>query len=215
MFTGIISHIGKVTSIKNVGLSYKLTIKEPDLSRNIKLGDSVAINGVCLTVVDKKKDTFDVEVVEETVKKTTIKYIKNGDKVNLELPVAVGTRFDGHIVQGHVDCVGTITSIKKLKNSTIFKIDVPREFKFNIVKIGSIAIDGISLTIADVEDNSVKVSIIPFTMAHTILKNKHVGDFVNIEFDIIGKYITNYLNKIAKKENKENITIEKLKKMGF
>lgn len=215
MFTGIISHIGQVSSIKKDGLSYRLTIMEPELSKKINLGDSVSINGVCLTVVDKKKDKFDVDAVEETVKKTTIGYLKQGDKVNLELPVSVGARFDGHIVQGHVDCVGSIKSIKNLKKSWIFTIKIPEEYKINIVKVGSIAIDGISLTISDVNETYIKVSIIPFTMMHTILKDKKVGDLVNIEFDIIGKYISNYLNNVILKKGKGIFTIEYLKKLGF
>ncbi len=215
MFTGIISHIGKVSSIKKDGFSYKLTIMEPELSKKINLGDSVSINGVCLTVVDKKKDKFDVDAVEETVKKTTIGYLKQGDKVNLELPVSVGARFDGHIVQGHVDCVGSIKSIKNLKKSWIFTIKIPEEYKINIVKVGSVAIDGISLTIADVNETYIKISIIPFTMMHTILKDKKVGDLVNIEFDIIGKYISNYLNNVILKKEKGIFTIEYLKKLGF
>lgn len=216
MFTGIISHIGKVISIRKVGLSFRLTIKEPDLSRKINTGDSVSVNGVCLTVIDKTRDSFDVEAVEETVSKTTFKYIKQGDNLNLELPVAVGARFDGHIVQGHVDCVGKIKSIKKLKNSWIFKIQIPEEYKIYIVKVGSIAVDGISLTIADVDKNFINISIIPYTMMHTILKYKKTGDLVNIEFDIIGKYVTNYLNNITLNKNKgANITIENLSRIGF
>lgn len=213
MFTGIISHIGKITSMQKTGMSYQLTIKESELAKKIKAGDSVSVNGVCLTVVDKQKDSFNVEAVEETIKKTTIKYMKQGDMVNLELPVAVGTRFDGHIVQGHVDCVGNIEIIEKLKNSWIFKIKIPDEDKIHIVRMGSIAIDGISLTIADIDKNTFTVSIIPFTMMHTILKKKRTGDLVNIEFDIIGKYVSNYMDVVFRK--KKNISIENLKKMGF
>ncbi len=215
MFTGIITNIGTIYLIKRTGNSSLIKIKSREVTPRLKLGDSIAINGVCLTVIRKENNQFEVEAVEETLKKTTFKYQKEGEEVNLELPVSVTGRFDGHIVQGHVDCVGEIKYLKELGKSWIIRIQIPGEYRINIVKIGSIAVDGISLTIADVDKNCFDVSIIPYTMKHTVLKNKKVGSKVNIEFDIIGKYVTNYLNSIIGEELNNKITLERLKKLGY
>ncbi|RCK77376.1 MAG: Riboflavin synthase eubacterial/eukaryotic [Ignavibacteriae bacterium] len=215
MFTGIITNIGIVSSIKKIGNATVIKIKSPEVVNQLKLGESIAVNGVCLTVINKIKNQFEVEAVEETIKKTTFKYLEQGEEVNLELALTVSDRLNGHIVQGHVDCVGTIKSLKKLTKSWIINIQIPDENKVNIVKVGSIAIDGISLTISDVTDNCFDVSIIPYTMMHTILKNKKPGSKVNVEFDIIGKYIVNYLNGLLQNKPESKITLEKLKKLGF
>lgn len=215
MFTGIITNIGTIASVKKIINSSLIMIKSKEITPQLKSGDSIAINGVCLTVIRKENNQFEVEAVEETLKKTTFKYQKEGEEVNLELPVSVTGRFDGHIVQGHVDCVGVIKYLKELTKSWMIRIQIPTEHKINIVKIGSIAVDGISLTIADVNKNCFDVSIIPYTMKHTVLRNKNVGSKVNIEFDIIGKYVTNYLNSIIRERSENKITLEKLKKLGY
>lgn len=195
MFTGIIEEIGKVKSIAQKGKARVLTIESKKLLSEIKIGDSVSVNGVCLTVFEKSNDSFKVEAVEETIKKTNLGDLKVGDFVNLELALKLGERLGGHIVQGHVDTTGVIKSIKKLHNSWIFEIKFPVEFRKYLIPTGSIAVDGISLTVADVNRDRFKVSIIPFTWENTNIKFKKVGDRVNLEFDFFGKYVENFLKQ--------------------
>ncbi len=195
MFTGIIEEIGKVKSISQKGKARILTITSKKLLSEIKIGDSVSVNGVCLTAFEKLNDSFKVEAVEETIKKTNLGDLKVGDFVNLELALKIGERLGGHIVQGHVDTTGIIESIKKLQNSWIFEIKFPPEFRKYLIPTGSIAVDGISLTVADVNRDRFKVSIIPFTWENTNIKFKKVGDRVNLEFDFWGKYVENFLKQ--------------------
>ncbi|CUS97747.1 riboflavin synthase, partial [Candidatus Kryptonium thompsonii] len=158
-----------------------------------------AINGVCLTVFERQTDRFKVEAVEETIKKTNLGDLKTGDLVNLELSLKLEERLGGHIVLGHVDTTGTIKSIKKLKNSWIFEIEFPEKFGRYIISEGSIAVDGISLTVAELDANRFKVSIIPFTWENTNLKFRKVGDRVNLEFDFFGKYVERFLKTMEVK----------------
>lgn len=195
MFTGIIEEVGKVKSVVQKGKARVFAISSEKLLNDIKIGDSVAVNGVCLTVFEKLNEYFKVEAVEETIKKTNLGNLKTGDRVNLELSLKLGDRLGGHIVLGHVDTTGVIENILKLKNSWIFEIKFPNEFRKYIIPKGSIAVDGISLTIAEVDDNKFKVSIIPFTWENTNLKFKRSGDRVNLEFDFFGKYIESFLKQ--------------------
>ncbi|CUS96582.1 riboflavin synthase alpha chain [Candidatus Kryptobacter tengchongensis] len=195
MFTGIIEEVGKVKSVAQKGKARVFAISSEKLLNDIKIGDSVAVNGVCLTVFEKLNEYFKVEAVEETIKKTNLGNLKTGDRVNLELSLKLGDRLGGHIVLGHVDTTGVIENILKLKNSWIFEIKFPIEFRKYIIPKGSIAVDGISLTIAEVDDSKFKVSIIPFTWENTNLKFKRSGDRVNLEFDFFGKYIESFLKQ--------------------
>ncbi|CUT03391.1 riboflavin synthase [Candidatus Kryptobacter tengchongensis] len=195
MFTGIIEEVGKVKSVVQKGKARVFAISSEKLLNDIKIGDSVAVNGVCLTVFEKLNEYFKVEAVEETIKKTNLGNLKTGDRVNLELSLKLGDRLGGHIVLGHVDTTGVIENILKLKNSWIFEIKFPSEFRKYIIPKGSIAVDGISLTIAEVDDGKFKVSIIPFTWENTNLKFKRSGDRVNLEFDFFGKYIESFLKQ--------------------
>ncbi|CUU05762.1 riboflavin synthase alpha chain [Candidatus Kryptobacter tengchongensis] len=195
MFTGIIEEVGKVKSVVQKGKARVFAISSEKLLNDIKIGDSVAVNGVCLTVFEKLNEYFKVEAVEETIKKTNLGNLKTGDRVNLELSLKLGDRLGGHIVLGHVDTTGVIENILKLKNSWIFDIKFPSEFRKYIIPKGSIAVDGISLTIAEVDDSKFKVSIIPFTWENTNLKFKRSGDRVNLEFDFFGKYIESFLKQ--------------------
>lgn len=195
MFTGIIEEVGKVKSVVQKGKARVFAISSEKLLNDIKIGDSVAVNGVCLTVFEKLNEYFKVEAVEETIKKTNLGNLKTGDRVNLELSLKLGDRLGGHIVLGHVDTTGVIENILKLKNSWIFEIKFPIEFRKYIIPKGSIAVDGISLTIAEVDDSKFKVSIIPFTWENTNLKFKRSGDRVNLEFDFFGKYIESFLKQ--------------------
>lgn len=199
MFTGLIEEVGKISAVAQRGRARILTVKSNKLINEIKIGDSVAVNGVCLTVFEKLTDCFKVEAVEETIKKTTLGSLKNGDFVNLELSLKLDERLGGHIVLGHVDSTGTIKSIKKLKNSWIFEIEFPREFEKYIIPEGSIAVDGISLTVAELDGNRFRVSIIPFTWENTNLKFRKVGDKVNLEFDFFGKYVERFIKTIGRK----------------
>ena len=186
MFTGIISHIGKVKSFQNNQLLVKA---DRSLIKQVKNGDSVAVNGVCLTVIDKRADLFQVEVMLETLKRTALGGLKSGDIVNLELAMKAADRFAGHIVQGHIDGVATVKSIKQKGNSRLFTFEVPKQLGRYIVEKGSIAVNGISLTVIDASNKTFTVGIIPYTWRHTMLSSAKVGDRVNIEVDILAKYL--------------------------
>ncbi|MDP2209289.1 MAG: riboflavin synthase [Bacteroidota bacterium] len=215
MFTGIITEIGKIESINRVGNGLQLKVKGQHSAAGLNVSDSVAINGVCQTVVAKSKNSFEVVAVEETLKKTTFSHLKIGEAVNLELAMKLNERLGGHIVQGHVDCVGKIKSITKRTASWMFTVEIPKNFVKNVIPVGSIAIDGVSLTVAELENNFVTVSVIPHTMENTILKNRKVNGGVNLEFDVLGKYVLNYFDQITSAKKQSNMTVKKLKGMGF
>ena len=186
MFTGIISYIGKVKSFQNSQLLVKA---DRSFTKQVKNGDSVAVNGVCLTVFDKRADLFQVEVMLETIKRTALGGLKSGDIVNLELAMKAADRFAGHIVQGHIDGVAAVKSIKQKGNSHIFTFKIPKSLSRYIVEKGSIAVNGISLTVIDTNNKTFTVGIIPYTWRHTMLSSTKVGDRVNIEVDILAKYL--------------------------
>jgi riboflavin synthase len=214
MFTGIIEEIGNIKSIEKKGKGLIIELHSPSSNREIKVNDSVAVNGVCQTVIKRSKSSFTVLAVEETLKKTTFGQFKKGDRVNIELPLKTDGRFGGHIVLGHVDTVGEIIKIDKRTNSVIYQIKFPPEFNIFVVTVGSIAIDGISLTIAEVKQNTVSVSIIPHTLSNTIIKSYKVSTKVNLEFDILGKYVAQIMkSKISSSYNK--LTLESLKQSGY
>ena len=187
MFTGIISYLGKVKSLQNSQLSVKA---DRSLIKNLKKGDSVAVDGICLTVIAKPNfDTFQVEVMPETLVRTALSDLKIGALVNLELSMGIADRFAGHIVQGHIDGVATIKSIQKKGNSRIFTFKIPEKLSRYIVEKGSIAVNGISLTVIETKEDLFTVGIIPYTWQHTMLYVAKVGDQVNIEVDILAKYL--------------------------
>lgn len=189
MFTGIIEELGTVKSIERADEHARLTITCKAFGADVKIGESIAVNGVCLTVVQRKGVSVSFDAVYETLRKTALGHLAVGDSVNLERPLPVGGRFGGHFVQGHVDGTGSIASIRQIDNSYLIFIDIPRDLMRYIVKKGSIAVDGISLTVVDAEDKTFSVSIIPHTWDATNLSGKHAGDPVNIETDIIAKYV--------------------------
>lgn len=192
MFTGIIESLGKIKNIQTKASNGIFTI-QADFASEVKVGDSIAVDGCCLTCVDISKDNFKVEVIVETLKTTNLSTLKIGDRVNLERARQVGERLDGHLVQGHIDENAKITSIKKIANWFAVQIEVSRAGSKYVVDKGSIAIDGISLTIAEIKANKIWVNIIPFTFEHTNLKYKRIGGLVNLEFDLIAKYVKNFL----------------------
>lgn len=195
MFTGIVEEVGQVKSIRKNGQALVLTIGASKVLEDVKKGDSIASNGVCLTVTDFKQDEFSVDAVEETIKKTNLYDLRPGDPINLERALQVNSRLGGHILQGHVDGLGQVRSIREKKMSTIFEIGAKREIMDLVLAQGSIGINGISLTVSELGEESFKVSIIPTSLKETNLKNLRVGDLVNLETDLIGKYIKKYLDE--------------------
>jgi len=186
MFTGIISHLGKVKKIENKTLTFSAG---RSFCKKIKKGVSVAVNGVCLTTVTKSQNSFSVEVMPETLRRTTLGNLKKGDLVNLELSLLATGRFEGHIVQGHVDGQATVVNIIKEGNSYLFKFRVGKSLTRYFVEKGSVAVNGISLTVIEAKNNFFTVGIIPYTWENTTFKNLKVGDKVNIEVDILAKYL--------------------------
>lgn len=191
MFTGIIKELGVVKNIIRKGLSLELAV-QASLAKDLHLGDSISVNGVCLTVKNIIGGEFKVDAVAETLKRTTLENLKIRDRVNLEPPMQANQPLGGHIVNGHADGVGIIRSRIQKGNSFIFEFSLPsdaRHLSKYIVEKGPIAIDGISLTVVEIKSSSFTVSIIPFTLANTTLGFKKIGDKVNIEVDIIAKYV--------------------------
>jgi riboflavin synthase len=217
MFTGIIEEIGSVANIQHTGESSVLTIEAKKVLTDVHLGDSIAVNGVCLTVTSFSNNQFTVDVMPETVKATSLKTIKRGSKVNLERAMAAGGRFGGHFVSGHVDGIGTIIGKKQFENAVYYEIEADTELLKFIIFKGSVAVDGTSLTVFGVSEDSFTLSLIPHTLSETVLGQKGTGDIVNIECDMIGKYVGHFLsqqNSAAPKQG-SNITAQFLEENGF
>ena len=212
MFTGIVEEMGTLTQLIRGGKEQRITISCSKILEDIHIGDSIAVNGVCLTVVTYDGKSFQADVMNETFLRSSLGALRHGSPVNLERAMAADGRFGGHIVSGHIDGTGVIKSIKKDGNAIWFEIAASREITDGIVEKGSIAIDGISLTIAAVDNVSFKVSIIPHTLKETVLGVKKVGDTVNLETDVIGKYVKKLL---ASQTTNAGLTKEKLLANGF
>ena len=212
MFTGLIEETGIIKRIKQIPGGFNITVKASKIMDDLKIDDSVAVNGVCLTAVNVETDSFSVDAVGETLSKSTINSLKENEEVNLERSVRLMDRLGGHLVQGHVNGVGTISQIKKLGDNYFIEILVPGNLNKYLIDEGSIAIDGISLTIAKLEGSKAGLSIIPHTWSKTILKNKKVGAKVNIETDVIAKYV----EKLLTKENDDSkFTQNWFKQLGY
>jgi riboflavin synthase len=195
MFTGIVSEVGTIKELKKMAGGQELAIHSSFLD-DVHVDESIAVNGVCLTVVSFDDEAFRVQCVDETLRKTNLGTLKEGDGVNLERSLTLDKALEGHMVQGHVDTVGTITAIDQKDADILLRIEFPEEFDDYIVGRGSVSVDGISLTVArDEENNEFTVAIIPYTWDYTNLKDKKVGSPVNLEFDVFGKYIVKYLEK--------------------
>lgn len=217
MFTGIVEEIGEIVAISKGIQSSRLTIKGNLVFQDAKLGDSIAVNGVCLTVADMTSNTFTADVMAETIRRSSLGALKKGSKVNLERAMSAEGRFGGHIVSGHIDGIGTISEMKKEENAVWVTIEAPSHVLRYIVEKGSIAIDGISLTVAYIDQEGFKVSIIPHTGSETILLTKKKGDIVNLECDVIGKYVEKLIStpKEEKRTQKSNLTADFLRNHGF
>jgi len=210
MFTGIIEEVGKIKSVKTRGDNSLLNISAEIVTEGIMIGSSIAVNGVCLTAVEINKTDFTAEATKETLQRSNLQKLKPGSKVNLERPLRADGRLDGHIVMGHVDTVGKIKVIKKGEGSWFVAVEVPEKYVKYIVDKGSIAVDGISLTVTECKGSAFTLNIIPHTFEITILNDKKPGDEVNIEVDITGKYIEKMLI-----EDKKEITEEFLNENGY
>ncbi|PLR66699.1 MULTISPECIES: riboflavin synthase [Bacillaceae] len=213
MFTGIIEEIGTIGNMQGSEDAIQITIHAAKIIHDINLGDSISVNGVCLTVTEFTARSFTVDVMPETVKATSLNSLKAGSSVNLERAMAANGRFGGHFVTGHVDGIGTIIRKKPSANAVYYDIKVSEDITSSLVMKGSIAIDGISLTIFGLEDGKVTVSIIPHTLSETVLGGKQAGDIVNIECDMIGKYIKKFVQQST--ESSSSLTTDFLKENGF
>jgi riboflavin synthase len=215
LFTGIIEEIGTIKAVIKSTKSAKLIIQASKVLEETKIGDSISTNGVCLTVTDIYDSSFAVDVMAETIRKSSLSMLSQGDKVNLERALQVGDRLGGHIVSGHIDGTGTIRNIQQEDNAIWITVAADPMILRYIIPKGSITIDGISLTVAYVDDSIFKVSIIPHTKEVTTLLYKKVGDIVNLECDLVGKYIEKLLKPKEKQEEHSNIDLEFLSRNGF
>ena len=189
MFTGLVEELGKIRALSRGAHSIRLTIAAQKVLQDVKLGDSIAVDGACLTVVEFSSASFTVDVMPETFDRTTLSLKKAGDAVNLERTLRVGDRLGGHIVSGHVDAVATLVSVTPRDNANILRVQHPQHLAPFLIPQGSVAVDGVSLTVVDCGDDWFEVSLIPHTWDVTVLSGKRAGDKVNVETDILGKYI--------------------------
>ena len=218
MFTGIVEEIGTILSVKKGVKSSALTISGDLIFEDMHIGDSIAVNGVCLTVTNKTKESFTADVMAETLRRSSLGSLKAGSNVNLERAMAANGRFGGHIVSGHIDGTGEIESFVREDNAVWVTVKTPVKLLKYIIEKGSIAIDGVSLTVAYVDKRCFKVSLIPHTAANTILLSKKAGDIVNLENDIVGKYIEKLMHfdeQVEEDTKTTGISMDFLAKNGF
>ncbi|MFC4078145.1 riboflavin synthase [Salinithrix halophila] len=210
MFTGLVEEVGRIRSIDRQGMAMRLSVKAEKVLEGVRVGDSIAVNGVCLTVTRFDPRHFAADVMPETMKRSNLGRLSPGAVVNLERALAAGARLGGHFVQGHVDGIGRIQSRRPVENAVLFQIGVSRELTNVMVDKGSVAVNGISLTLVSVDEKSFTVSVIPHTLHHTQLADAGLGDEVNIECDMIGKYVAKLLAG-----NPTGLSEEMLEKYGF
>lgn len=219
MFTGIVEAVGKITNIEREGEAVRLTVAAGPVAEGVGLGDSVCINGVCLTVTELHPPHLSFDAVYETMRKTSLSQLHVGDGVNLERALPVNGRLGGHVVQGHVDGTGRIASIRPVGNSWFVYIDASPELMRYIVTKGSVAVDGISLTVAESADRTFALSIIPHTWDNTTLHERRAGDVVNVECDILGKYVEKmlggYLAGADRAADRGGVTMDLLARSGY
>lgn len=217
MFTGIIEEIGKVKAINGSQDSIEMVIQAKKILEDVNLGDSISVNGVCLTVTEFTSDGFTVDVMPETVKSTSLRELRQQSAVNLERAMSAGGRYGGHIVSGHVDGIGKIVRKEPKGNAVYYEIEIPDELVQFMIYKGSVAVDGTSLTIFGLTENTFTLSLIPHTLSETILHSKGVGAIVNIECDMLGKYVSSFLQRslVNDKSAKSKITASFLEEHGF
>ncbi|WP_179337438.1 riboflavin synthase [Winogradskyella ludwigii] len=188
MFTGIIEDVGTIDKLEKDGGNLHITV-QTSITNELKIDQSVAHNGVCLTVVDLKEDSYTVTAIQETLDKTNLGLLKEKEFINIERAMKLGDRLDGHIVQGHVDQIATCTTIKEENGSWVFTFEYDKSLNNITIEKGSITVNGVSLTVVNSQLNSFSVAIIPYTFSHTTFKTLKIGDTINLEFDVIGKYV--------------------------
>ena len=215
VFTGIIGEIGRVSGVIREGGGIRMTVEAPSSSSELRVNDSISLNGACQTVIARSARTFTVQAVEETLSKTTFGEFDPGTEVNLELPVRLNERLGGHLVLGHVDCVGTIAGVEVKESSHLVTISFPAPFAKYVIPVGSIAVDGISLTVASAGGNEFTVAVIPHTLSKTTLSRARKGMRVNLEFDVIGKYVERLVTAEKGASVPEPLTAEKLRAWGY
>jgi len=215
MFTGIIEYLGTVESLRAQGDGGRLTIYAPTVASQLAVANSIAVNGCCLTVVELDSERFSADLSGETLRKTSIGEWKAGTRVNLEHPMTAGKEFGGHFVLGHVDTIGRVTRLEPEGENWWYGVEVPESFAKYVVPQGSIAIDGISLTVARWNGRIAEIAIIPFTYEHTNVRDKRIGDAVNLEGDVLGKYVERYLEARSGAKPASNLTIDQLVNQGF
>jgi len=215
MFTGLISEIGEVKNARPQGGGRRILVSAPITATDCEIGDSIAIDGVCLTVVETRNEVIGFDVSEETTQNTTLKHLRAGEKLNVESALRAGDRFGGHFMQGHVDTTGSITTIRGPEGGRegVLEVELPHSSRMFLVSKGSIAVDGISLTIQSISGNSFMSIIVPHTYRATILQYKRSGSLVNIEFDMIVKTLHGMLPGVI--EGVEELTFDKLRKWGY
>ena len=210
MFTGLIEETGSITGVRPTSTGRDLTVRAPGIVKNAAIGDSIAVNGICLTVVTKSGDSFVCHAGVETLARTTAGSWQTGQRANLEQALRVGDRLGGHFVQGHVDCVGQCLARRQVGETWEFTFSIPADYAGYVVEKGSIAIDGISLTVTNLTESSFSVAIIPHTLANTTLGDMQPGREVNVEVDVLGKYVRRAMGLESK-----GLTAEYLREQGF
>jgi len=215
MFTGIVEHLGTVDSLKLHANGGRLTIHAPAVAPHLTIANSLAVDGCCLTVVALDGERFSADLSTETIRKTSLGEWKRGTRVNLEQPMAAGKEFGGHFVLGHVDTIGRVARLDADGENWWYGIGVPESFAKNIVPQGSITIDGISLTVARWDGRVAEAAIIPFTYEHTNIQSKRIGDAVNLEGDVLGKYVERYLGARSSAKLVSTLSLEQLVRQGF
>ena len=213
MFTGIIEELGTISLFTKINHGAKIEILAPSILSDAKIGDSIAVNGVCLTVVTKTNNSFVADLSDETLKLTSLKQLKLGSKVNLERPMQPQARFGGHIVQGHVDEIGKFISANQIGEGYVVEVGFSPELGKYIVHKGSITVDGISLTVASLTEKTFQIAIIPHTWKNTNLSSLTAGDEVNLEVDVIAKYVEKMLNPYL--QTKSEISLDQLRTLGY
>ena len=215
MFTGIIQHVGRVTSLRRLGETARLEALAPGLSAELRRGDSVAVNGACLTVTGRDGKAFQADLSRETLERTNLGSLRSGDSVNLELPLLPTARLGGHFVQGHVDAVARVARIEKQQAFALFRFSLPPGMRAYVVEKGSIAVDGISLTVSGLGKDFFEVAIIPHTLEHTNLSRRRPGDPVNLECDILAKYVEAALSRRRNDDSRNGLTAQHLRDQGY
>ena len=212
MFTGIVKELGEVDRVERSARGARLAIRAPETAQRVQVGDSVSVNGVCLTVVRREGDRLEFDAVQETLRRSNLGILQPGDGVNLEDALHAGEAMGGHFVQGHVDTTGTVRRLVPQGNAVVMTIGVAREWMRYVVPKGSVAVDGVSLTVVDVGEDEFSVWLIPHTRMVTTLGCRRVGDQVNVEFDVLAKYVEKLLQA---RQGSGGVDIELLRRTGF